>query len=145
MLAVADLSQLLLGETIVALPDLHTGSKARRKAEQLLGSGGVNIFFMEFQRSAKTNNQALAEQYGISLNAAISEMIDVGGLNHEAAYDNLGSYFQGLSVSDAEPSLRSLTATAIENGVQVLASDADYPSLGLAEPSPCQSRGLASA
>ncbi|MEK8030591.1 hypothetical protein AACH06_07105 [Ideonella sp. DXS29W] len=111
---------------IVALPDQHRSPTARRKAQELLRrDGAVKVFFIEFQRTARTSSQRIADQFGTTLNAAISEMLEQG-LDEAHAWEALGSYFQGLNAQDAQPDLRSLTATAIGHGIQVLAADMDY-------------------
>lgn len=120
-----DLNELLLTPTIVALPDVHSSSLARQKAQSLLAGGRVKLFLMEFQRSARTNDPHMADRYSTTLNGAISEMLDTN-TSQDTAYNDLGTYFVGVNTNDAEPSLRKLAAIAIGNGVQVLACDADY-------------------
>jgi hypothetical protein len=119
---------ILATKTIVAIPDLHTSNAARRAVQTLIGEGIVNTFFMEFQRSAKTSDAGMRERFGTTLNAAISNMLD-DGADHATATESLGTYFVGLAGSDASPTLKEITATAIANGVQVLACDMDYAGL----------------
>jgi hypothetical protein len=116
----------LLTPTIVALPDSHRAALARNKAEALLSTPKlVKIFFVEFQRTARTSSGDLADEYGATLNAAITEMLEQR-LDGATAWAALRTYFTGLDPLDAQPDLRSLTATAIEQGIQVLAADMDY-------------------
>ncbi len=120
-----NLNDLLLTPTIVALPDVHSSSPARQKAQSLLVGGRVKLFFMEFQRSARTNDLQMADRYSTTLNGAISEMLDTS-TSQDTAYNDLGTYFVGVNTNDSEPSLRRLAAVAVGNGVQVVACDADY-------------------
>ncbi|QDQ29151.1 hypothetical protein FNU76_23915 [Chitinimonas arctica] len=120
-----DIEAELSTATIIALPDTHSESTARVKAENLLRSGKVKIFFIEFQRSAATTNKILMAQYGTSLNSAISEMLDVGTTEKDAE-KILPAYFNGINPGDNQPNLIKLTAIAIGIGVQVLACDMNY-------------------
>lgn len=111
---------------IVALPDVHREAEARRKAASLLQQGGlVKTFFIEYESTAATSDPTLQQDYGRLLNAAISEMLD-RGTSATVARQVLPGYFSKLNAADAQPNLVSLTATAVGNGVQVLAADMDY-------------------
>jgi len=111
---------------IVALPDIHGQREARLQAEFLLRQPGlVKTFFIEYESTASTSDPVLQHDYGRLLNAAISEMLD-RGTSATVARRVLPSYFSRLNPADAQPSLVSLAATAIGNGVQVLAADMDY-------------------
>jgi hypothetical protein len=111
---------------IVALPDVHGQAEARRQAESLLRQPGlVKTFFIEYESTASTSDPTLQRDYGRTLNAAISEMLDLG-TSATVARQVLPGYFGKLNPADAQPGLVSLTATAVGKGVQVLAADMDY-------------------
>ncbi|WP_444931130.1 hypothetical protein ACJJIF_04915 [Microbulbifer sp. SSSA002] len=126
-MSIADLKEKLQTNCLVALADTHTQANAREDARELINSGLVKIFFIEYQFSADSNNGAIANEYGAKLNAAISEMLDLK-VSYEKALEilNTGGYFRLLNSTDSEPSLKELTARAIGMGVQVLACDKDY-------------------
>ncbi len=112
---------------IVALPDRHRGDGlARLKADALLREPGlVKIFFFEYESTAHTHDRVLQQDYGRSLNGAISEILDRGA-SRATALRALPDYMPRLALLDARPNLNELVATAVGNGVQALAADRDY-------------------
>lgn len=126
-MSLEDLKRRLRTKCLVALADVHTKKDARKMAERLIDSDLVKIFFIEYQFSTKSDNTGVANQYGLSLNNAISEMLDTNTL-YEEALDILtrGRYFKSLNINDSEPSIKELTAQAIGKGIQVVACDKDY-------------------
>jgi len=122
-----DLKRKLGTKCLVALADVHTKKDAREMAMRLINSELVKIFFIEYQFSTKSDNPGVASNYGLSLNSAISEMLDEN-VSYEKALDilNRGRYFRSLNTNDSDPSIKELTAQAIGKGIQVVACDKDY-------------------
>jgi hypothetical protein len=119
----------LRGGYLVAIKDNHANSTARKFTEALVGSGAVNILFIEYSSDAKVHGAgavAAGNEFGVSLNAAISNMLDNGLTGDQASIAlRNGGYFNKLNALDAQPGLIELTALCIGRGIQVVACDLD--------------------
>jgi hypothetical protein len=117
--------------TLVALPDVHSKTTARVKAQELIAAGLVKRFFIEWSSAAKgkdglLNNvfSAIHQAHESGKKAPYLSKLDVADPEAIEEYLRGGQYFKGMA-KDKEPGLPTLAALAASKGAQVVAMDLD--------------------